>query len=134
MQLQGTIKYIGQPITKDSKAGKPYTTQKMLLSVLDGNYTNVFPIDISPKLQDSSDQWSVGQNVKVHINMRGNEYVNKEGNPDAFLSFSAWKVETQGSAPQQQEAPKTGNYSPQPEIANNYFNPSPDNVDDSLPF
>lgn len=129
MQLQGTIKYIGQPITKDSKAGKPYTTQKMLLSVLDGNYTNVFPIDISPKLQDSSDQWSVGQNVKVHINMRGNEYVNKEGNPDAFLSFSAWKVESDSQ-------PTQANQVIQQEVAkgtDQVFGGS--NVDDSqLPF
>lgn len=95
MQLQGTIKYIGKPVTRQGKDGKSYTSLKVLLSVLEGNYTNVYPIDISPKLQDQADSWFNGQNVTFHINMKGNEYVNKTtGEPDSFLSLSAWRIET----------------------------------------
>jgi hypothetical protein len=102
MQLQGIIKHIGKPVTRQGKDGKSYTSLKVLLVVLEGNYSNTYPIDINPKLQDQVDQWFEGQSVTFHINMRGNEYTNKTTNePDAFLSLSAWKFETAGTPAQQ---------------------------------
>lgn len=112
MQLQGTIKYIGQVIERKGKDEKVYRSQKLLLATTDGQYSHVYPIDIGTKLQDSMDQFSIGQTVTIHVNMRGNEYVDKTTNtPDAFLSLQAWKIEggnyqTQANQVIQQEVAK----------------------------
>lgn len=94
MQLQGTIKYIGEVINRQGKDNKVYRSQKILLATTDGKYSQVYPIDIGKSLMDSMDQFSIGQTVKVEVNMRGIEYTNKTTKlPDAFLSLQAWKIE-----------------------------------------
>ena len=126
MQLQGTIKYIGKLVQRQGKDGKTYPQQKILLTVLDGNYSNTYPIDLHPKLQDHSDQWSEGQPATVHINMRGSEYTNKTtGEPEAFLSLQAWKVETAITTQAQQVI--------NAEIAKGSAEPMDDSMQD-LPF
>lgn len=95
MEIKGILKHIGKQQSKVWE-GKTYTTQKILVLV-DANdkYPQTIPIEVNAKLQDQTDSWTVGNEVTVHVNMRGKEYHNKTtGEPDAFLTLSAWKVET----------------------------------------
>ena len=56
-------------------------------------------------VQDKSDllnSYSVGQDVKVSINLRGREWINPQGEKKYFNSIQGWRIEnlTQSTPPQ----------------------------------
>jgi len=45
------------------------------------------------------DPLNVGDEVKVHINIRGKEWVNPEGVAKYFNSINGWRIEKENSTP-----------------------------------
>jgi len=49
------------------------------------------------------DNYQVGQEVKVSLNLKGRLWTNKEGKEVAFNTLECWKIEKSGEAPTQTE-------------------------------
>lgn len=89
MEVQGVIKVIGQTqqITQDfSKREIVVTTD------LDTQYPQHILIQFVKDKCSILDNYQVGQEVKVSINLRGNES-NKDGNVRYFNTIQGWKIE-----------------------------------------
>jgi len=67
------------------------------------------------------DQFNVGDELKVQINIRGKEWTNPQGEVKYFVTLEAWRLEKIGSAPgNNQQAAPSGS--------------APADDDDQLPF
>ena len=69
--------------------------------------------------------YSVGQDVKVSINLRGREWINPQGEAKYFNSVQGWRIESLAQAAPSQ-APPAEQFQPAPDL-------SSDEPDD-LPF
>jgi hypothetical protein len=94
------------------------------VTVPDDKYPQDIKLEVVNDKCDALDQFSVGQEVEVEFNIRGNEY-----NDRFYVNLSAWKVTA--ASPEQHPAP----HPPQPlsQQRNTPVNPSFDD-DDDIPF
>jgi len=83
MQVTGNIKLIGETQTFGSGF-----TKRLLVVTTNDMYPQDLPIDFVKEAVLRLDDFKVGQNVTVSINLRGNEH-----NGKYYLSASAWKIE-----------------------------------------
>lgn len=84
MELTGKIKVI-----KDTEVVGTKGFQKRLFVVeTDEKYPQQIPLEFVKDKVDLLDNFSVGQQVKVEFNLRGNEY-----NGRYYVSLQAWKIE-----------------------------------------
>jgi len=75
--------------------GSAGTFKKRTLVVeTDEQYSQKIPIDFVQDKCEILDKYKVGNNVKVGINIRGNEY-----NGKYYVSLNGWKIETLEVAP-----------------------------------
>ena len=85
MELQGKIIKIGETET----VGSAGTFKKRQLVVeTDEQYRQQIPIDFVQDKTSVLDSYVVGDDVKVGINIRGNEYQGRY-----FCSLNGWKIE-----------------------------------------
>jgi len=59
-----------------------------------------FVQDNCSKLND----FSKGENVRIHFDLRGRGYTNKEGKKMVFNSLQGWRIEKLGAEPKQEAA------------------------------
>jgi len=80
------------------------------------------------------DAFKIGDEIKVHINLRGREWTNPQGEVKYFNSLEAWKIEKlgAGNAPQ----PSAQNPSPAATVTSNPSSSTfvASSGDDDLPF
>ncbi|MCD6064711.1 MAG: hypothetical protein K0R82_2622 [Flavipsychrobacter sp.] len=111
-----------------------------LAEEINGNvYTNFAKMQLVQQKCDILDRFNEGDNVKVSFNIKGNRW-EKDGKVNFITNLDAWRIEsaaagvTNGNMSAQQAAPAyNNNNSNQQAPNNNFYNPSPENVDD-LPF
>ncbi len=114
-----------------------------LAEEINGNvYTNYAKMQLVQNKCDIIDRFNEGDMVKVSFNIKGNKW-EKDGKVNFITNLDAWRVENANAAP----AGNMNNAQPAYNNANganksfsnsngsggNYYNPSPENVDD-LPF
>lgn len=94
MEIKGKIKKILETQTFQSgfqKREMVVTTQEQ------------YPQDILIEFYQDKiallDPLNVGDEVKVHINIRGKEWVNPEGVAKYFNSINGWRIERESAAP-----------------------------------
>lgn len=61
------------------------------------------------------DQYSVGQEVQVHFNLKGRKWTDPQGTVKYFNSLQAWKIAAAGASEQPAPAPPADNYGEQSE-------------------
>jgi len=89
-EVLGSIIHIGNTET----VGSAGTFKKRLLVVkTDEQYPQEVPIDFVQDKCNILDKYSIGQSVKVAINIRGNSY-----NEKWYCSLNGWKIELSGEA------------------------------------
>lgn len=103
MELKGKVKVIGQTETFGSNGFR----KRELVITTDEQYPQTILIEFVQDKCDLLDAVAVGQDVTVHINVRGREWVNPEGVAKYFNSLQGWKVDG-GSVPAQSEQAPTG--------------------------
>ncbi len=81
------------------------------------------------------DSFNTGDEVKVHFNLKGREWVSPQGETKYFNTIDAWKIERVGSAQQAPQAQQNNYVSPQ-SGTNSTAAPvfSSNTADDDLPF
>jgi len=117
MELQGTIKLINPTETVGANGFR----KRLLVLSSHEAYPQSIPIDFVQDKVDILNNYQPGQEVKIGINIRGNEYQGKY-----YCNIQGWKIEALTPAGQQQ-APSQGYQAP----AQQYPNDAPT---DDLPF
>ena len=121
MEVEGKIKLI-----KEEQAVSASFKKRELVIVTDEQYPQSLMIEFVQDKTSLLDQYSVGDAVKVSINLKGREWTNPQGEVKYFNSIQGWRVEKLGS-----EAVPVP--SPQAEVAQT---PVPTELagEDDLPF
>ena len=89
MELTGTIKLIQATQTYGQKGFKK---REMVLTI-PGKYDQHILIEFTQDNCGLLDQFSVGQNVKISININGREWVSPQGETKYFNSIQGWRIE-----------------------------------------
>jgi len=120
MEVTGRIKVINP--TQDVSAS---FKKRELVVTTEEQYPQHIMIEFTQDKCDLLDNYEVGWNVKVHINLRGREWVNPQGETKYFNSIQGWKLENMN-----QQSNQSSSNIPQgnPEQA---FDPNPQFDDDS---
>lgn len=140
MEVSGRIKMID-----DTKAfGANGFRKREVVVTTDEQYPQHIMIEFTQDKCDLLNNYTVGEPVKVSINLRGREWVNPQGETKYFNSIQGWRIEKAGAeapqgygqAPQgYQQAPQ--GYNQAPPANNDRFEPATgfkEEEHDDLPF
>lgn len=113
MELQGTLKKKGEVAQVTEKF------KKLDFVITDGSNSQ-YPQHIAMQLSQDKcnllDDINIGDEVLVHFNLRGREWVNKEGEVKFFNTIDVWKVAKISGATQPNQAQSTPQPQPQSQI------------------
>ena len=90
MEVQGKIKLIGATQTFGSNG---FRKREMVVTT-EEQYPQFIMIEFVQDKTDLLDNYQVGQQVKVSINLRGREWVNPQGETKYFNSIQGWRIES----------------------------------------
>jgi hypothetical protein len=125
MEIQGKIKLIDETKTFGSNGFR----KRELVITTEEQYPQHILVEFVQDKTDLLNQYSVGQDVKVSINLRGREWVNPQGETKYFNSIQGWRIESL------QPATSGGDMPPTPPME--AFEPAEDLKEedyDDLPF
>lgn len=93
-EVIGKIKFIGaeQQVSASFK-------KRELVVTTEEQYPQHISIDFQQDKCDLLNSYVVGQDVKVHINIGGREWVNPQGETKYFNFIKGWRIEKNGDAP-----------------------------------
>ena len=89
MEVVGKIKLIEETQTFGEKGFR----KRGLVVTTDDQYPQMIMIEFVQDKVDLLDSYKLGQDVKVSINLRGREWINKEGEAKYFNSIQGWRIE-----------------------------------------
>ena len=93
MEVTGKIKVISA-----EQQISPTFRKKELVVTTDEQYPQSIMIEFTQDKADLLNNFSVGQVVKVSINLGGREWVNPQGETKYFNSIKGWRIEKVGDA------------------------------------
>jgi hypothetical protein len=127
MEIVGILKMIDETKVVNASGFR----KRDFVVTTDEQYPQHIIINLIQDKCDLMNNFQVGEQVKVHINIRGREWVNPEGQVKYFNDISAWKIEkmiaVNSNAMQQPVAPPTYN-------APSYTAPAPKQAPAASPF
>jgi hypothetical protein len=89
MEIVGILKMIDETKVVNASGFR----KRDFVVTTDEQYPQHIIINLIQDKCDLMDNFKVGEQVKVHINIRGREWVNPEGQVKYFNDISAWKIE-----------------------------------------
>ncbi|AVI50862.1 hypothetical protein C5O00_06615 [Pukyongia salina] len=89
MEVQGKIKMIDETKTYGNNGFR----KRELVVTTEEQYPQHIMIEFVQDKTDLLNNFRVGQNVKVSINLRGREWVNPQGETKYFNSIQGWRIE-----------------------------------------
>lgn len=92
MEIEGKIKVINDTQEVGSKGFKKRT----MVITTDEQYPQIIQIEFVQDKVDLLDKLTIGDMVKIHINLRGREWTNPEGEVIVFNTIQGWRVEANG--------------------------------------
>jgi hypothetical protein len=104
MQIKGKIKEIREAVQVSDKFKK-----REFIILTEETYPNNYLIQLSQDRCNLIDNYKVGQNVNVSINLVGKEWKNPQGELKYFTTLDGWKIEADGvqnTPPPQNQTPK----------------------------
>jgi hypothetical protein len=101
MELQGKIKMIDETKTYGNNGFR----KRELVITTEEQYPQHILIEFVQDKTDLLNNYKVGQDVKVSINVRGREWVNPQGETKYFNSIQGWRVENLSQASGSGEMP-----------------------------
>lgn len=94
MEVSGRIKKIGEVQTFDSGFKK-----RELIVTTEEQYPQHIAIEFMQDKCDLLNNFSVGTDVKVSINLRGREWINPQGEAKYFNTLQGWRIEVISAQP-----------------------------------
>lgn len=101
MEVQGRIKVIGETQTFGSNGFR----KRELVVTTEEQYPQHIIIEFVQDKSDLLNNYQVGQQVKVNINLRGREWINPQGEVKYFNSIQGWRIEALQSEPVSGDVP-----------------------------
>ncbi|THD69656.1 DUF3127 domain-containing protein [Robertkochia marina] len=89
MEVQGRIKMIGETKTFGSNGFR----KREVVVTTEEQYPQHLMIEFVQDKTDLLNAFSVGQEVKVSINLRGREWVSPQGETKYFNTIQGWRIE-----------------------------------------
>ena len=89
MEVIGKIKVIG----KVQEFGSQGFKKRDLVVVTEDQYPQMIMIEFNQDKTDLLNNFAIGTDVKVSINLRGREWINPQGEAKYFNSVQGWKIE-----------------------------------------
>ena len=101
MEVTGKVKVVGS-----EQQVSPTFRKRELVVTTDEQYPQSIMIEFVQDKSDLLNTVSVGENVKVSINLGGREWINPQGETKYFNSIKGWRIEKlQTEAPVTQQIP-----------------------------
>ena len=94
MEVQGRIKVIGETQTFGSNGFR----KREVVVTTEEQYPQHIMIEFVQDKSELLNNFQVGQQVKISINLRGREWVNPQGETKYFNSVQGWRIEEAGAA------------------------------------
>jgi hypothetical protein len=88
MEVKGFLKVINEVVILSEKFKK----REVVLTVKDGKYPQDLLIQFSQDNVDLVDEFAVGQEVVIGINLRGRVWVNPKGEERYFNTIEGWRI------------------------------------------
>ena len=123
MEVEGKIKLIGE--TKEY--GSNGFRKRHLVLTTEEQYPQFLNIEFIQDKTDAVDNFNVGDQVKIGINLKGREWVSPQGETKYFNSIQGWRIEIVGQAVQNQNIPPVDQFEPVSDL-------NEEDPDDDLPF
>ena len=125
MEVSGKIKWLDETKTYGNNGFR----KREVVVTTEEQYPQHILVEFVQDKCDLLNNFQLGQNVKIGINLRGREWVNPQGETKYFNSVQGWRIEASGAAAPSQEMP------PMPPASAFEAAPEKDNeVEDDLPF
>ncbi len=93
MEIQGTIKLIGETKTFGSNGFR----KRELVVTTEEQYPQHLLVEFVQDKTDLLNNFTVGQQVRVGIDLRGREWVSPQGETKYFNSIQGWRIERLGA-------------------------------------
>ncbi|MCB4799797.1 DUF3127 domain-containing protein [Neotamlana laminarinivorans] len=95
MEVQGRVKAIGETQTFGNNGFR----KREIVVTTEEQYPQHIMVEFVQDKTDLLNNYKVGQQVKININLRGREWVNPQGETKYFNSIQGWRIEAvQGEA------------------------------------
>ena len=101
MELQGKIKLIGDTQTFGNNGFR----KREVVITTEEQYPQDIMIEFVQDRSELLNNFQVGQNVKISINIRGREWTNPQGETKYFNSIQGWRIENLQQESQTSEIP-----------------------------
>ncbi|GAA0712860.1 DUF3127 domain-containing protein [Aquimarina litoralis] len=96
MEVQGKVKMLGETQTFGSNGFR----KREIVVTTDEQYPQHIMVEFIQDKCDLLNNFQIGQDVKISINLRGREWVNPQGETKYFNSIQGWRIENlQQAAP-----------------------------------
>ena len=89
MEIQGKIKLIGETQSIGSNGFR----KRELVVTTEEQYPQHIMVEFVQDKTDLLNNYQVGQQIKVGINLRGREWINPQGEAKYFNSIQGWRIE-----------------------------------------
>jgi uncharacterized protein Veg len=89
MEVQGKVKMIGETQTFGSNGFR----KREVVVTTEEQYPQHIMVEFVQDKTDLLNNYQVGNNVKISINLRGREWVNPQGETKYFNSIQGWRIE-----------------------------------------
>ncbi|MCY7291328.1 MAG: DUF3127 domain-containing protein [Ferruginibacter sp.] len=96
MEITGKIKMVGEAIN----VGSGSFLKRELVITTDEQYPQHILVQFVQDKCDLLNNYKVGEDVKVSINLRGKEWVDPQGVTKYFNAIQGWRVEKTNAQPQ----------------------------------
>lgn len=90
MELEGKIKLIGDTKTFGNNGFR----KREVVVTTDEQYPQHIMVEFVQDKCDLLNNYNVGQDVKISINLRGREWTNPQGETKYFNSIQGWRIES----------------------------------------
>ena len=94
MEVQGKIKMVGETQTFGSNGFR----KREVVVTTEEQYPQHIMVEFVQDKTELLNNYQVGQNVKISINLRGREWVNPQGETKYFNSIQGWRIENEQAA------------------------------------
>ncbi|MGB1283599.1 MAG: DUF3127 domain-containing protein [Polaribacter sp.] len=108
MEVIGKIKLIGEVQTFGANGFR----KREVVVTTDEQYPQMIMVEFIQDKCDLLNNYAVGEDVKIAINLRGREWINPEGVAKYFNAIQGWKIEKLSQAAPPENLPPVDQFQP----------------------